>query len=188
MPISLILFDNIDLAKKSENNPLKILNSLLDYYFDEENKSFIEISNYTLYIDKINNAINLCVTNLENRINELIMTSSSIVQNISENLSGHKIIEILSGAYYEYKKILKFIKNLTILKQYKEQNGIKIDIIKAWFTEIKKEKEFKNLMKEEKYIIFNFNSNQNFFNYIKGIPIDIQKLNYYDDELVFNYK
>ena len=52
LPISMILFDELGLAEKSESNPLKVLHSKLEFFGNDE-ISFIGISNYSL--DSINN-------------------------------------------------------------------------------------------------------------------------------------
>ena len=65
--------------------------------------------------------MNLSVPNLEEKIDQLIATSNSIVESISEELNDNKIFEILSRAYFEYKNKLKFIKELMVLKQYNEK-------------------------------------------------------------------
>ena len=65
LPISMILFDNLELAQRSKYNPLKALNNILAYK-NNEGISFIGISNWTLDSDKIKRALNLSVPNLEN--------------------------------------------------------------------------------------------------------------------------
>ena len=54
LPISMILFDELGLAEKSEREPLKILHSKLDYSGKPEGVSFIGISNYSLDAAKLN--------------------------------------------------------------------------------------------------------------------------------------
>ena len=110
LPISMILFDELGLAEKSESNPLKALHSKLEYAGNEDGVSFIGISNYSLDAAKVNRAMNLSVPNLEDKIDQLINTSKSIVERISEDLSNLKIFEILARAYYDYKNKLNFIK------------------------------------------------------------------------------
>ena len=64
LPISLILFDGLDLAEKSETNPLKILHTKFECLSKEEGISFIGISSYFLDGTKMNRALNLSVPNL----------------------------------------------------------------------------------------------------------------------------
>ena len=102
LPISMILFDELGLAEQSESNPIKVLHSKLAYY-GIGGVSFIGISNYSLDAAKVNRAMIFSVPNLEDKIDQLISTSNSIVESISEDLNDHVIFKILSRAYYEYK-------------------------------------------------------------------------------------
>jgi MoxR-like ATPase len=137
LPISMILFDELGLAEQSESNPLKVLHSKLEYSGKEEGVSFIGISNYSLDAAKVNRAMNLSVPNLEEKIDQLISTSYSIVESISEELNGNKIFEILSRAYYGYKTKLMYIKDLMVLYKYNQEE--KIDT-KTPLEEIKSKK------------------------------------------------
>ena len=187
LPISMILFDEMGLAEKSETNPLKVLHSKLEYAGQEEGVSFIGISNYSLDAAKINRALNLSLPNLEDRIDQLIDTSKCIAESISEDLRNNIIFDILAKAYYEYKNILNFIKELTVLKQfyykYKESKE-PLDIKNKQFSEIKNLKEFKNLWKKEKTIKVDFHGNRDLYNFIKGIAREIGKLNEIEDNEV----
>ncbi len=62
-PISMILFDELGLAEKSETNPLKILHSKLEFAGKDENICFIGISRYSLDAAKLNRFIILSVQN-----------------------------------------------------------------------------------------------------------------------------
>ena len=117
LPISMILFDELGLAEKSKNNPLKVLHSKLEYAGKEEGVSFIGISNYSLDAAKINRAMVLSVRNLEDKIDQIKSICESIVKSISEDLSKNmdKIFDILAVAYCNYKSTLKTIKELKIL-------------------------------------------------------------------------
>ena len=187
IPISMILFDELGLAEKSETDPLKVLQSKLDYVGKEEGVSFIGISNYSLDAANVNRALYLSIPNIEDRLDQLIDTSISIVKSISEDLSSHIIFLILAKAYYIYKIILNTIKELAVLKQFysinKESNK-QIDIKNIKISEIKKKKEFKNLLQKEKEIKVDFHGNIDFYNFIKGIAIEIGKLNELDDNKV----
>ena len=177
LPISVILFDKLNLAEKSENNPLKLLN-----YKIENSKariSFIGLSNSELDMDNMNRAINLSVPNLDFFLDELIETAKSIVENISEELKENKIIEIISRAYYEYKRKLRLIKELMALKEFNEE--IKEINKNALFNEIKIKKEYKNILRKEYKINEDFHSNRDFYYYIIGIAIGITKLDFYDE-------
>jgi len=179
MPISMILFDELGLAEKSESNPLKVLHSKLEYSGSKEGVSFIGISNYSLDAAKVNRAMSLSVPNLEDKIDQLNSTTNSIVESISEELKDNKIFEILSRAYYEYKQKLKSIKELVALKQYNELVG-GIDR-NALFNEIKMKKEYKRILRKEKKIKEDFHSNRDLYQYIRGIASRVAKLGSFDD-------
>ena len=179
LPISMILFDELGLAEKSETNPLKVLHSKLEYSGSKEGVSFVGISNYSLDAAKLNRAMNLAVPNLEDKIDQLKETTNSIVESISEELKNNKIFEILSIAYSEYKKILRLIKELIALKEYNEEiNGIDK---KALFSEIKIKKEYKNKLRKENKIIEDFHSNRDLFYYIRGIASRVAILDSFDE-------
>ena len=189
MPISMILFDELGLAEKSESNPLKVLHSKLEYTGKEEGVSFIGISNYSLDAAKVNRALNLSLPNLEDRIDQLIDTSKSIVKSISEDLSKNSIFEILSKAYYEYKNILNIIKELTALKQFESKNldsKEPIDLKNQQYSEIKNKKEFINILKKEKTIKIDFHGNRDLYNFIKGTAREMARLNELDDNELVN--
>ena len=121
LPISMILFDEIGLAEKSESNPLKVLHSELEYSGKDEGVSFVGISNYSLDAAKINRAMVLSVPNLEDKIDQLIEISNCIAESISEELCKDEKIktafELISNSYFEYKKNLNTIKDLIVLKK-----------------------------------------------------------------------
>ena len=176
LPISEILFDEMGLSEKSETNPLKVLHSKLEYAGKNEGVSFIGISNYSLDAAKINRTLILSVPNLEDRIDQLIETSRCIVKSISENLSSEKIFEILSKAYSKYKKTLKFIQELMVLKKYVAESKEKLDLKKVQFSEIKRTKEYKNITKRMKKLKIDFHGNRDLYSFIKGIAREIGKL------------
>ena len=184
IPTSLILFDELGLAEKSESNPLKVLHSKLEYKDKYDGVSFIGISNYSLDASKGNRCLNLLVLNLEDRIDQLIDTSKSIVKSISEDLSNNIIFDILAKAYYEYKKTLNLIKELTALKQFDSSNkelGEPIDLKNKQFVEIKNLNLFKKLFNKDKKIKLDFHGNRDLYSYIKGIAREIRNLNNLDD-------
>ena len=174
-PISMILIDELGLADRSESNPFKVLHSKIEYVGKEEDPSFIGISNYTLDAAKMNRVLCLSVPDLDKRKDELIKTCRSIVESISKNLKDHIIFEILSNTYYNYKEFLKDVKELIALKNY-----IKVYNNKDYnFDEVKsiKNKEYQNLLKKEKKIKMDFHGNRDFYNLIKGIAIELSRLN-----------
>ena len=178
--VSLILFDNIDLVEKSENYPLKVLHSKLEHFL--EDVSFVGITNYSLDAPKENRALNLLVPDFEDKIDQLKNSTICLVKSISEDLSNNNIFNILSLVYWKYKKTLKLIKELTALKIFFESKNPK-ENLKLLFAEIKNKIEFKNILKDEKKIKIDFHIIRDFYNFIKGIAIQMTKLINLDDEI-----
>ena len=122
LPISMILLENLELAQKSKNNPLKALNSFLEYGGNNEGISFIGISNLTLDVSKINRALCLSVPDLDNNLDDLKMTSMCIAGSINDYFSSNKIFnKILPNVYYQFKENLKILKKLMVYKKYELQ-------------------------------------------------------------------
>ena len=121
LPISMVLFDELGLAERSESNPLKVLHSRLDYAGKEEGVSFVGISNYTLDAAKVNRALVLSVPDLDQKLDEIIETSVNIVESISPNIKNDEIFKILSNTYFQYKIQLQMIKELVVFKKYVKQ-------------------------------------------------------------------
>jgi len=112
MPISLVYFDELGLAEKSKENPLKVLHSKLELDLNEnedEKIGFIGISNWSLDSAKMNRAITLFVPELDNKIEDIRDTMISIVENINSELyeKYEKVFIILSESYYQFKKYLR---------------------------------------------------------------------------------
>ena len=117
-PISMACFDELGLAERSKNNPLKALHPRLDYAGKNKGESFVGISNYSLDAAKLNRALVLSIPDLAKKLDELINTAQYIVESISPKIKKDKIFEILSRTYYEYKEKLRKIKELVVLKKY----------------------------------------------------------------------
>ena len=118
LPISTACFDELGLAERSKNKPLKALHPELDYTGKKINQSFVGISNYSLDAAKLNRALVLSVPDLDKKIDELIQTAKQIVESVAPKIKEEKIFDILSNTYCEYKKQLQFIKELVVYKQY----------------------------------------------------------------------
>ena len=123
LPISMALFDELGLAEKSKTNPLKVLHSKLEYGGKEEGVSFVGISNYVLDAAKINRAVVLSVPDLDQKLDQLIETSTNIVENISSKIKNDKIFKLISHTYFEYKRYLNIIKELVVCKTYCQTHG-----------------------------------------------------------------
>ena len=88
-PISMNFFDELGIAEKSENNPLNLLNSKLEYASKGKGINFIGISNISLDRAKLNKAFNLYVSDLD-RIDPLTDNPKSIDEYISKYLIEQK--------------------------------------------------------------------------------------------------
>ena len=185
IPIYMILFDELGLAEKSPNNPLKVLHHRLEYDGKTEGVCFVGISNYSLDAAKANRALYLSVPNLEDDINMLNNTAQSIVENISKELIGKKdsklLFEIISKAYKEYKDFLFYIKEIIILKQFFKEKKDEYKTIKS-LDEIKQDDYYKKLLKRENSIKTEFHGNRDFYNIIKSVAIYVSKLTNVSDE------
>ena len=84
--ISTVFFDELGLAELSPNNPLKVLNSELEYYDKNKEKvAFIGISNWVLDSSKMNRGIFITILDMKEK--DLINTASIISQSYSKDLS-----------------------------------------------------------------------------------------------------
>ena len=105
--ITLVFFDEMGLAERSSNNPLKVIHYLLE---KDSNNSvpFLGISNWRLDAAKINRALSLSITDYD--IQDLEETAISIAQALDNELSNNyqDFFEILARTYYEY---IKFNEN-----------------------------------------------------------------------------
>ena len=99
--ITLVFFDEMGLAERSSNNPLKVMHYLLEK--DSENSvPFLGISNWRLDAAKINRALNLTITDYD--IQDLEETAISIAEALDKDLS-HKyqnFFETLAKTYFDY--------------------------------------------------------------------------------------
>ena len=178
LPISVIFFDELGLADKSKTNPLNLLYSKLEYPNKNEGISFIGTSNYILSA-KINRALVLSVPNLS--FDELKITCRNIVKNISEYLikKQERFFDILTEVYYNYKNKLQLLKDLTVLKALflaNKESKNPIDLEGKNFYDIIRLKKFINLFKKEKKIKVDFHGDNDFFNFIKEIALEMKRL------------
>ena len=184
IPICMILFDELGLADQSKTNPLKVLHSKLEYEGKKEGTCFIGISNYSLDAAKVNRALNLSVPNLEDKPDQLKLTSESIVESIFDDVYDNTLIfNILSKAYFEYKRCLNFIKKLTALKQYINEKNLggkslseEKNLKGKSFSEIKKDERFIKLLKKDRKIKTEFHGNRDFYSLIRGVAIELSQL------------
>ena len=99
--IYLVFFDEMGLAERSSNNPLKIIHYLLE---TETGNSvpFLGISNWRLDAAKINRAVTLSITDYD--LKDLKDTANSIAEALDNDLAFEykDFFETLAGVYYEY--------------------------------------------------------------------------------------
>ena len=140
--INLVFFDEMGLAERSSNNPLKVIHFLLE--MDENNSvPFLGISNWRLDAAKINSALNLSITDYD--IQDLEETALSIAEALDLDLSNKykDFFEILAKTYYEY-----ILYNQNSIKENKDFHGNRdfYNLIKTAMRELitKKEELIKN--------------------------------------------
>ena len=115
--ISLVFFDEMGLAERSSNNPLKIMHHLLEK--DEENSiPFLGISNWRLDASKINRTLSLTITDYS--IEDLQDTALSIAEALDSHLSEQykEFFHILARTYHKY-----MIFNQNSIKENKDFHG-----------------------------------------------------------------
>ena len=106
--ISLIFFDEMDLAEHSSNNPLKVIHSELEFYFNEGDKrfAFVGILNRVLDASKMNCGMVLCIPEPEE---DDIKETAFIIGKSYDNHLGYLYKDLyfnLGITYFRYKKYL----------------------------------------------------------------------------------
>ena len=99
--ITLVFFDEMGLAERSSNNPLKVMHYLLEK--DTENSvPFLGISNWRLDAAKINRALTLSITDYD--VEDLVETAISIAEALDSELSNQykDFFQTLAKTYYNY--------------------------------------------------------------------------------------
>ena len=99
--IILVFFDEMGLAERSNNNPLKVIHYLLERD-REDSVPFLGISNWKLDAAKINRALSLTITDYD--IEDLEETAFSIAKAIDVNLSDkyEYFFKTLAITYFNY--------------------------------------------------------------------------------------
>ena len=99
--ITLVFFDEMGLAERSINNPLKVIHYLLEKD-REDSVPFLGISNWRLDAAKINRALSLTITDYD--IEDLYDTAISIAESLNVELATKykDFFETLAKTYYEY--------------------------------------------------------------------------------------
>ena len=108
--IYLVFFDEMGLAERSSNNPLKVTHYLLEKD-TADSVPFLGISNWRLDAAKINRALNLSITDYD--ISDLESTAIAIARALDSNLANiyEGFLKALARTYNDYIKL--------------KQNGIK---------------------------------------------------------------
>ena len=108
--ISMVFFDEMGLAERSPNNPLKAIHSQLEYDDNEFKIAFVGISNWKIDASKMNRCLTLSKPDPDKE--DLISTAHIIAKALDSTLANnHKtLIEALAISYYEYKKIINLNK------------------------------------------------------------------------------
>ena len=115
--ISLIYFDEMGLAEKSPNNPLKVIHAELEYDQNEDDKqvAFVGISNWNLDAAKMNRGISISIPEPDEEDNK---ETAFTIGNSYDNVIAQRyknFLENLGISYYNYKQYLK--KNHSIDKK-----------------------------------------------------------------------
>ena len=145
--ITLVFFDEMGLAERSSNNPLKVMHYLLEK--DTENSvPFLGISNWRLDAAKINRALTLSITDYD--VEDLVETAISIAEALDSELSNKykDFFESLAKTYYNY-----ILFNQNSLKENKDFHGNRdfYNLIKIAMRELIEKRD--NLPKNEKRIL-----------------------------------
>ena len=108
--ISLIFFEEMELAKHSPNKPLKNIHSQLEIDLNDKKRSkaaFVGILNSVLDEDKMNRGI--CISIPELSEEDIINTSKAIAESYNKDLINkfEMFFIHLGETYYKYKQYLK---------------------------------------------------------------------------------
>ena len=135
--INLVFFDEMGLAERSSNNPLKVIHYLLEKDI-EDSVPFLGISNWRLDAAKINRALNLSITDYDNQ--DLEDTAEAIAQSLDSNLSG-KYLYFFQALARTYKDYIEFRQNSQ--KEAKDFHGNRdfYNLIKTAMRELMTKKE-----------------------------------------------
>ncbi len=115
--ITLVFFDEMGLAERSSNNPLKVIHYLLEKD-REDSVPFLGISNWRLDAAKINRALSLTITDYD--IEDLEDTANSIAEslNIELSIKYKDFFKTLARTYNEY-----IIFNQNTIRENKDFHG-----------------------------------------------------------------
>ena len=115
--ITLVFFDEMGLAERSSNNPLKVMHYLLEKD-SQDSVPFLGISNWRLDAAKINRALSLTITDYD--IQDLEETAISIAEALDLELSN-KYNDFFKTLARTYNLYIKF--NQNSIKENKDFHG-----------------------------------------------------------------
>ena len=142
--ITLVFFDEMGLAERSKNNPLKIIHYLLEQDA-EKSVPFLGISNWSLDAAKINRALNLSISDYT--LEDLEETAITIAKALDKDIANknNDFFKILSKTFYEY------LENKNMLKENRDFHGNRdfYYMIKTAVRELIERKEELNLTKKK---------------------------------------
>ena len=134
--ITLVFFDEMGLAERSSNNPLKIMHYLLERD-REDSVPFLGISNWRLDAAKINRALNLSITDYDEE--DLKKTAVLIAEASDSQLTNNykDFFETLAMTYHKYLE-----KSKDYIKENKDFHGNRdfYTLIKTSIRELKERK------------------------------------------------
>ena len=188
--ITLVFFDEMGLAERSSNNPLKIMHSLLER--DSENSvPFLGISNWRLDAAKINRALNLSITDYDDV--DLKDTAFEIAKAFDPQLAitYKDYFEILAMTYKKYLE-----SNKELMQENKDFHGNRdfYTLIKTAIRELIERKRKDEISNNESKVLTEvgiISLNRNF----GGLEESTKKINEifkklyghkYDDSIDFN--
>ena len=146
--ISLLFFDEMGLAEISDNNPLKILHSKLEYEDEAHKVSFVGVSNWSLDASKQNRGI--FIVRPDPSKFDLTQTAN-VISKSYKVLPLTKINGIISDCYIEYKKILK-----EIIENNKDNDKLDLSLVDFHGT-----RDFYNMIKQFTKKLKNISVNDN---------------------------
>jgi len=97
--IVLLFFDEMGLAERSPNNPLKAIHGELEYSQNDDKIAFIAISNWKIDASKMNRC-NILSKQINSDEEELIKTAKLIYKELYIDDNNSKLIEALTKSYY----------------------------------------------------------------------------------------
>jgi len=126
--ISTVYFDEMGLAEISQNNPLKVIHSQLEYDENNDKVSFIGISNWPLDASKMNRGIHLSIPEPDEE--DLIETALAIAESFDIRLKQdyREYYTYLAYSYHEYKKEIQQNYSIFETSPEKENNYLKLKI------------------------------------------------------------